>query len=423
MTGIMEKLREETRAQHEKLETTAFFRALEAGTLELASYVGWLRVLHTLHETLEGELSRTEDLTVRAVWRDDERRTPWLEQDLLHFSTQNLPEASRAQLEAILLSQELRHRARHHPATLLGALYVLEGSALGGQVLRQRVRKAFALSDAAGLTYLTGRGAGTAAHFKAFSARMNEAVTDPVLMQRIVAAAADLFVGLERILSALHPLLEEHVSDMVKVLNLEAGHHDITGDLGEIEIALRVGETSWQAFPYYEARYGERGRRFTRSDSAWLVTLCRLEAAQVTRHVRWLSNVLAARGMPRLMLEEHLLRLYHALCDALPARKERYLPLFAAHSLLREARVSRLPDASLHKLSRDFDAKLSDGNPLPRLGELLAAAVADEADDVACAVSSLSDWLTMDGRFSASFVRAVRASLSTARAAAAKAQP
>ncbi len=394
MAGIMERLREQTRAQHERLENTAFFAALEAGTLSLASYVGWLRVLHTLHETLEGELSRSDDPTVCAVWREDERRAPFLEQDLAFFAPQELPEAQRAQLEAILLAQELRYRALTQPASLLGALYVLEGSALGGQVLRARLTESLSLLADAGLTYLTGRGAGTAAHFRTFAARMNGAVEDAALMQHVVDTAADVFVSLERVLSALHPLREERLSDMVKVLNVEAGHHDITGDLAEIEIALRVGEASWLAFPYYEARYGARGRRFTRSDSAWLVTLCRLEAARVSRHVLWLANVLAARGMPRLMLEEHLQRLFNALCSAFPARQDSYLPLFAAHTLLRDARLRRLPETSFRKLSRDFDAKLGQDNPLPRVGEILAAAVADECDDVPGAVSSVSDWLS-----------------------------
>ncbi len=414
MAAIMETLREQTRLQHERLESTPFFTALTAGTLELASYVGWLRVLHTLHETLELELARTPDPIVRAVWQDDERRLPWLDKDLVYFSQQALPEASRAQLEAILISQELRHRAVQQPAILLGALYVLEGSALGGQVLRQRVAKIFSLSDDAGLHYLSGRGTATAAHFKAFAARMNDAVRGAALTQQIVSTANDLFVRLERVLAALHPLITERASDLVKVLNLEAGFHEITGDLAEIEVALRVGEASWQAFPYYEARYGERGRRFTRSDSAWLITLCRLEAAQVARHVLWLAKVLAARGMPRIMLEEHLLRLYKELCAEFPTRAERYLPLFAAHTLLREARISCLPDAGLHQVARDFESKLLEHTPLSRVGELLAAAVADEADQLEQAVPSLSDWLT-DGRYDASFARAVRAALSHAR--------
>jgi len=411
----MEKLREETRAQHERLEHTPFFTALEAGTLDLASYVGWLRALHALHETVEGELARSDHPVVRAVWQAAQQRTPWLERDLAHFEAQTLPELPRAQLEAILASQELRHRAVAHPVTLLGALYVLEGSALGGQVLRQRVTKSLSLHDGAGLTYLTGRGAETTAHFKAFAERMNGAITEPELMAEVVATSADLFTRLERILMALHPIADERASELVKVLNDEAGRHEIAGDLGEIAVALGVGEASWRAFPYYEARYGARGRRFTRSDSAWLVTLCRLEASQVTRHVLWLAQVLAGRGMPRLMLEEHLRRLYDALCKTFPERRERYLPILSAHMLLRDARVARLPQHAHDKLAASFDAKLGDGPRLLRVGELVAAAVADESDEVVGAVSSLVDWLTDATRFDPGFMRAVRATLSAAR--------
>ena len=347
--------------------------------------------------------------------RDHEQRAPWLEQDLTSFESHGLAETPRAQLEAILIAQELRHRALGCPASLLGALYVLEGAALGGQVLRHRVEKAFGLTGV-GLTYLAGRESATSSHLKAFSQRMNEAVQDEALASQIIATAKDLFVALRRVLDALHPLETERLGDLVKILNVEAGVHQIAGDLHEIAVALRVGELSWQAFPYYEARYGARGRRFTRSDSSWLVTLCRLNAVHVQRHVLWLAGVLAARGMPRLMLEEHLLRMHDLLCATLPARKERYLPLLTAHTLLRNARIEHLPDASSRTLIESFEPKLQAASGVARLSDLLVAAVADEADGVAGAVSSLTDWID-DGRFGPDISKIVRGTMSGARAA------
>src|SRR4051812_28593243 len=56
-------------------------------------------------------------------------------------------------------------------------------------------------------------------------------------------------------------------------LNPEAGHHAVTTDPRELRAALRAGEQTQRRFGYYEQRYGERGRAFTRSDSAWIVTV------------------------------------------------------------------------------------------------------------------------------------------------------
>ncbi len=408
MSGIMQRLREQTQAQHEALQATPFFAALHDQTLARDSYVAWLRVLHTLHETLEVELSRSSDPWVKAVWCDEERRTPWLERDLAHLAQDTRRDAPGAQLRAILMAQQMRHVALSDAPRLLGVLYVLEGSALGGQVLKKQLGARFGLREGAGLDYLSGRGADTQAHFRRFSERMDAHVNDVSVMRRVVDAARALFSDLEEVLRALHPLSDERLGDMVKALNPDAGTHGIADDLSEIAAALRAGELSWRAFPYYEARYGARGQRFTRSDSAWLVTLCRLEPPQVRRHVTWLGQVLAARGMPRLMLEEHLLRLHGLLCEALPERRERYEPLLAAHALLHEARVSQLSAAAQKALALEFDRGPAARVGLVRVGELLVSAVADELDGVDNAVSSLSGWLTERGRFDASFQRAVQ---------------
>src|ERR671933_594218 len=85
-------------------------------------------------------------------------------------------------------------------------------------------------------------------------------------------------------------------------LNPSAGHHVVTGDPRELAAAERAGERSWTAWTYYERRYGDRGRQFTRSDSAWIAALPGSPASIVERQVRWLGTLLAARGMPRLLL-------------------------------------------------------------------------------------------------------------------------
>ena len=75
----------------------------------------------------------------------------------------------------------------------------------------------------------------------------------------------------------------------------------------EIDLALRAAKVAWEKYPYLEYRYGERGRRFTDSDSCWLVTLTRaLRQVAVTKALEWLRTVLASRGIPTVILEFHL---------------------------------------------------------------------------------------------------------------------
>src|SRR4051812_16513914 len=102
----------------------------------------------------------------------------------------------------------------------------------------------------------------------------------------------------------------------VAALNPEAGNHAVTTDPRELGAAIRVGERTRERFVYYERRYGERGRRFTHSDSAWIVTLAGNPPAVVERQLRWLGSLLAARGMPRWLLEVHLEGLHAQLVTA-----------------------------------------------------------------------------------------------------------
>ncbi|HEV2149562.1 MAG TPA: hypothetical protein VGR37_19330 [Longimicrobiaceae bacterium] len=200
-------------------------------------------------------------------------------------------------------------------------------------------------------------------------------------------------------------------------LNPEAGSHPVCSDPHEIAAARRAGERSLQEFPYYRARYGERGRLFALSDGAWLVTLCAGEWPHVQQQVLWLGGVLASRGMPRLLLERHLRVLHAELTRELPQHGGRYDALLRAADHLRELRRAALSDAAFQQLARDFaDQVGSDGQArLPGMGEILVAAVADESAGIARAVRSVEEWCADPGRFPGSWRAAVRATLAQAR--------
>ena len=122
---------------------------------------------------------------------------------------------------------------------------------------------------------------------------LDTAAGDPAFQGRIVEAALDTFDGLAGLAAALLP---GDTAARGAALNPEAGRHAITDDPREVRAALRAGVRSWEACPYYERRYGRRGRRFTRSDSAWLVTLAGLPQTTVDRQIGWLARLLAAQA-------------------------------------------------------------------------------------------------------------------------------
>src|SRR5690242_4478357 len=76
-------------------------------------------------------------------------------------------------------------------------------------------------------------------------------------------------------------------------INPSAGQHVVTADPRELAASERAGDRSWSDWTYYARRYGERGRQFTRSDSAWIVTLTSQAPTVVERQLRWLAELLA----------------------------------------------------------------------------------------------------------------------------------
>jgi hypothetical protein len=188
--------------------------------------------------------------------------------------------------------------------------------------------------------------------------------------------------------------------ESLSALNHEAGSHPIPHDVREIQAALLAGEQSYRDWEYYYARYGERGVRFTRSDSAWLASVARHEKHTAQRQLDWLARLIAARGMPRLLFEGHLEHLHTELLRAAPEHATEYDALLQAAAALKAARAS---------LRTDFEEQAAGFKPrtVPPLapltaaeaGRLLLAALLDEEQGLAKAVESLVSWLGDPERF------------------------
>ena len=129
---------------------------------------------------------------------------------------------------------------------------------------------------------------------------MNVALNDPSLHDSILEAAHEAFHGLEVLYRALYPLEKTEKNFHVTRINPEAGNHPIPEDEREITAALKASDRGWQAFPYYALRYGDRGKRFSDSDTCWLVTLTALDPQTIQKQIDWLCRVLATRECRRL---------------------------------------------------------------------------------------------------------------------------
>jgi hypothetical protein len=202
---------------------------------------------------------------------------------------------------------------------------------------------------------------------------------------------------------------------IASMLNPEAGSHAVTADPAELAACHAATARIWQEFPYYERRYGERGRRFGISDSGWLATMRALSREAAEAQVLWLAGVLAARGMPRYLMERHLQLMHEELA---PLDPDRHAVLAQVAAALHERRLRAMP---AHRFMDIADAHERRTAVLPErvanFGVLLAAAACDERGGVVRALESVRDWACDPERFSAEWIAAVDDTLAEARRA------
>lgn len=200
-------------------------------------------------------------------------------------------------------------------------------------------------------------------------------------------------------------------------VNPYAGFHPVTASAQELNAVRRATEAALRETPYYLERWGERGRLFGGSDGGWLVTLCDGDTPYIERQVTWLGRVLAARGMPRWLLQRYLRILHDELARSLPGPDARCAALLHAGALLDAMQRRHIAEADAHALAGTFELRADAGwtARLPGMGRILVAAVGDEAGGIPSAVASVVEWAADPLRFPPRWVSAVETTVAEAR--------
>ncbi len=185
---MLNRLREETRELHSRIETNPLHRAIVDGTVTGESYRLLLEKMHGVHQTFELCAS------VRPEWSqfefdfEERRKIPLLDRDLAALGAgPALPRLPAAPLPLVGASFPY----------LLGYLYVLEGSTLGGQILSRLLAQHLGLTPACGAAYFTAYGAQAGARWKACQELLTRAAADPGSEDALVEGARDAFVQID----------------------------------------------------------------------------------------------------------------------------------------------------------------------------------------------------------------------------------
>ncbi len=418
---LMFRLRQETEPLHKKIQELPFFTALTCGTLPLASYVNQIRAFAAAFGTLEHETRSGAEPSVRAVLDAGESRFTHLLRDIACFGYKMIPEIISVKRHADAMAARIRLLSIEDPVSLLGYIYVLQGTVLGNRVHLPDIKRTFNVDASNGAAFYEGYGNRLSDYWNTFVNLMNSFTADRAVAGRILAAAHEAFGFLQDIHACLFPLpAADGMTFTSTSLNPEAGNHAVPADEREIAAAITSGKLCREEFPYFDERYGERGKRFTDSDAAWLTTLTALMPPFIISQVVWLSGVLASRGMPRITMERQLVYLHKELGKTVPEKQNEYDKLLGAVSWLEKERLRHIGSEVFNSLCQAFIAKTDNelGGRMKNTASLIVSAVCDEKSGIEMAVPGLEAWLTDAERFNAAWCSAVRETIAQARSVA-----
>lgn len=185
-TGILDRLRRETRAPHARLEARV---QIERRVCEVALYADFLEKLFGFYQPQEQRLQALAGWEKYGVDLAERWKTPWLRHDLaaLGRTDRELEELPRCRaLPAV-----------HDLAQGFGCAYVLEGATLGGRHISRLLGESAVPAGAR--QFFSSYGSRVGELWTAFVAALESfaAHSAPAERDRIVATARDTFSRME----------------------------------------------------------------------------------------------------------------------------------------------------------------------------------------------------------------------------------
>jgi len=127
MNEVLRELKLATQALHDLTERYAYASEIRSGILKVEQYHQLLLANLTIHRHLEANITKS---TIFPFFSDFFlARSQWLEQDLAFFEKQATLDYSFSQLPL------------QYPAQMIGLLYVVEGSMLGGKMIAKQLKR------------------------------------------------------------------------------------------------------------------------------------------------------------------------------------------------------------------------------------------------------------------------------------------
>ena len=175
--GIRQQLRDATNETHQRLHGHAGFAAVQEGAISRTDYGNLIRRLYGFHRAFEVAAGLPAE------------RSEWLALDLIALGDDGHLRASLPLCSAMPAYDSLER--------VLGALYVVEGSALGGRSLARGLDSILGTGVSAGRYFFEGRDEKTGTAWRAFLARLDDHQTTAASHDALIASAVETFLVFE----------------------------------------------------------------------------------------------------------------------------------------------------------------------------------------------------------------------------------
>jgi heme oxygenase len=191
--ALLTDLRTSTRPLHDDIEALL---ALE-GPMDLGRYQAIISGFHGFLRQWEQDLLVALPPALQD-WFAERRRARFAADDLAYLATLGLPERhAEPAAQPALPDASL--------ASVFGSLYVIEGSALGGQVITPRLQRDMGLAPGRGASYFHGYGPRTGAMWREFREKAVAEVGSEPAGRRAATEAAQATFG--ALIQTFRPLL------------------------------------------------------------------------------------------------------------------------------------------------------------------------------------------------------------------------
>ncbi len=188
---VRERLRAATADAHRRLDAHALLADVLHGEDGRAAYHLMLRAYAPLHARIDAAIVASAHLLPPGFdWRG-RLKSDWLRRDLACLGLQPLP-------EAIMPAPP----EPDGPAALVGLLYPVEGSTLGGRMIATRLRQRFAIDETNGGRFLAGYRGDTNRSWQAVCGWFETIADDEVAVTRAIDVALATFACFEATLDA-----------------------------------------------------------------------------------------------------------------------------------------------------------------------------------------------------------------------------